>query len=551
VDVWSEVGDALKLTCNAPLYTCHTPYNIHFTYTHTHTHRVCTFNSHNTTSYTYLLNQIFLTLHHHCKSNQSHEHMLVTSLLGIFCSVLFCSVGLRICPTHSKCWFGLLSCGHVKESNLVNNYVDSNNKRLQQKSAMLQEKPSPYNEHQPPVFMESIPSFLGWSIRALVAQSRVNGREVVVPSMKLLSTRLSPSPHSSASSPSPSSDKRAEIEARVVEVMIGEYVLTIPGSVQIETRLLSLYPGRLFNFSSLERYEGLDLLHHTRLADTNLLHIGPGDIAPVTSMHVNSSYAGHACFPSSSSSSSAAKKPLPYCKGGANPGRWIRLPASIADGKCHIDKLLREVEAAKHPRRVDQSFLSPQDVAKAYTARLTQYFRQHAAPGNFTDQWLPVTEPSTDWSGDYSIYMEELAKYANGPACALAFVDQHWSVLITKRDRLSIFAPYECRYRIFDTTAAQQCLTRNQNAHPLVFNGDSVNDMMLQEANLLLDVRPAMSAEERKATTHLYVKNGKNVRNWLFSSCSCCDDIHSTYITRYMIMQQHTVVNYYYIILLL
>lgn len=345
---------------------------------------------------------------------------------------------------------------------------------------------SPYVEHQPFVFIDTIPSFLGWSLRALISQSRVDGREIITPTMKLLTTPLS-------------SRKVA------VEALIGEYVSTIPGSSVIETQILSLYPGLLFNFSALEKQEGKDLLHPVRLFSVNAANISVADITPATSMPVTFAYGGLKC------ATAAATAALPYCRGGANPGRWIKLPASIAEDQCNITATTHAIANILNYQGDKRTYRIRIQAYKNFTAR---YYRKHASVGNYTELWKPVTEVSNNWATDYKVYMAELGRYASGPVCSLAFTEPSTAL---DRDRLSIFAPYMCRYRIFGSGEAQQCLIRSHIARPLIFHGDSVSAMLLHQAQLLLNA-PAMSPEEKKKITHLYVKNGKNVCIYIFIS---------------------------------
>lgn len=110
---------------------------------------------------------------------------------------------------------------------------------------MLREH-SVYMEPRPPVFMGStLPKYMGWSVKGLVVGSRVSGREVIVPRMKLVRV------------PSVVLETEKSVGKNgSVDVFIGEYTLTIPGPVVIETKLLSLYPGRLFNFTAQQQHEG-------------------------------------------------------------------------------------------------------------------------------------------------------------------------------------------------------------------------------------------------------------------------------------------------------
>lgn len=396
-----------------------------------------------------------------------------------------------MCSTHSKCWFGLLSCGEVKETAILKRYIVKNRERLNMKMTMtMQQEQQAIFEPQPYVFINNIPAFLGWSLRALMSQTRVNGREVITPHMKLLTTSLS-------------SGKKQD----VVETLIGEYVTTIPGSSRIETHILSLYPGWLFNFSAQEKQEGRDLLHVEHLAATSEPS-SPADVAPAASMEVRVSYAGKQCSASFSARSAALPRPqpLPYCTGGANAGRWIRLPASIADGECNVSSLRNVVaEIVKVHKKGDvEEYRKRAHVHKAFMA---ETYHKLGSVSNYTAMWKSVTQFSGEWDPDYQVYMTEFARYANGAVCTLAFLE---SSILLDNDRLLLFAPYACRYRIFGSAEAQQCLIRNHTSHPLIFHGDSVNAQLLHEAQLLLNM-PAMSTTERKEATHVQLKSGNNV----------------------------------------
>ena len=114
------------------------------------------------------------------------------------------------CPTYSKCWFGLMSCGSPKEGKIKDSMVDFLTKAMVTAS-----------------IPGGVPAYTQWSVRALHMLVRVVGAEIVVPELKYL-------PLSTGE-----------------DVLIGQYVLTRPvEAAQLEMRLFELYPSILMNWTN-------------------------------------------------------------------------------------------------------------------------------------------------------------------------------------------------------------------------------------------------------------------------------------------------------------
>ena len=130
--------------------------------------------------------------------------------------ILLWPFGPKTCTTYTDCWIGVLACGEPNENSLKNMGYDLITKSL-----------SSWNQGA------RVPQMLGWSIRSLVLYIRVVGNEIVVPEQRYTSV--------------------LEMNGQGNDVLLAQYVLTKPGSYQIEMRVFELYPSVLYNWTYFQR----------------------------------------------------------------------------------------------------------------------------------------------------------------------------------------------------------------------------------------------------------------------------------------------------------
>lgn len=119
----------------------------------------------------------------------------------------------KTCPTYSKCWFGLISCGEVKKDEIEKQI------RVQLQSYFK------LNKNIKPKY----PVFKNWSIKGLHVLINLVGPELVVPEQRYLKLK----------------DKHGLIE----EVLIVQYRISRPyDNYQLYMRLFELYIGLFFDW---------------------------------------------------------------------------------------------------------------------------------------------------------------------------------------------------------------------------------------------------------------------------------------------------------------
>jgi hypothetical protein len=223
--------------------------------------------------------------------------------------LLFWPFGPVTCLLHSKCWFGVLSCGQVNETQLQNEYLKSI--KLAKPGSKQRDyvgKWVHYSDYAPHPIIDksSIPEYLGWSLRSFHVHTIINGSEVVVPRTQLVSV-------------TDSNDTKRE-------VLVNEYVLTIPGTYHVDSRVQAFYPGILYGFNKAQRAQGLDMQH--MVAFGTVRHNGPNPkfdfLKPDTRLRVVASFDGEC-------DEHRRHDSLPYCTNGNHPGRWINLPREMLE----------------------------------------------------------------------------------------------------------------------------------------------------------------------------------------------------------------------------
>jgi hypothetical protein len=267
----------------------------------------------------------------HLGNENNREFLLTHSAQEVFeqLGIIFSSFGPGDCEMDADCWSGLLTCGTFNEASFKVSYY--NHSRYKSDDTIL-------------------PMYMGWSLRAFHMNMIVKGREILLPPLQLVSLTV------------PAADG-SSIGASPVEVLIGKYVLTVPGNYSVESRVQSLYPGALFNFSAEEKSQGLDLQHvqsfgrtgHRPLRDK----ISTAEVQMPLRVHVSAAARRNRDAPSQ-------LPELPFCTDGNHRGRWLLIPDTDSVlrlcGSCAyistIAKLSRTRADVIKEESMTQSYLS-------------------------------------------------------------------------------------------------------------------------------------------------------------------------------------------------
>lgn len=230
------------------------------------------------------------------------------------------------CPTYSKCWFGLLTCGTPKLPEI-----------REQALGEISKVTKRFN-------VTTVPDVSQWSIKAIRIHARITGPEIVVPDQRLLTLSLS--------QPTPE------------EVMVLQYHLTIPGNFLIEARQLEFYPAILMPFTAY----GLENAGRVFLGGTE----SRCRAWTKCSLHANCcgcdeksmvSTTPMAIVAADGSGKCAAVSALPLCPAGdsRHAGRWIHSSNPSLTPRCeahHNYNLMTETTKA-HPLEWKQASGNP------------------------------------------------------------------------------------------------------------------------------------------------------------------------------------------------
>jgi hypothetical protein len=184
---------------------------------------------------------------------------------------------------------------------------------------------------------KGIPSFKDWTISSLHIDTRLVGYETVVP--KTQYTTL------------PSVDGRDH----GAEVLISEYILTIPGEYKLEMRLQGLYLGKMFQWTPRHVEEGAEALQSIFLGGCENrcppnVNCGPFNLPECDkkSFVVNSPFVVNSTYYGTHAMECLDKQEqkLPYCTGGNHPGRWLEIPKEVLD-TCQVEKYMKEWNAER------------------------------------------------------------------------------------------------------------------------------------------------------------------------------------------------------------
>jgi hypothetical protein len=319
--------------------------------------------------------------------------------------ILFVEFGpLSECPTFSKCWFGILSCGNMKLHPFLEEYTND----------LKNHQPVQYNlEWSASLPFRRLPTFLGWSMQSLNIQFRIVGPETLFPEVVYVPGR---------------------------NILLCSYTLTIPGSYRIEIIPREFYPGVLFNYTMKEKIEGYDLLGQKPQLLYRKTHV-------VTSLPMQSSPLF--CDPTTkqlrhtpSILSPHLPTPLPYCSKGNHPGRYLRIPVESLE-ICGAVKLLNQMSTIRKDN-LEDNLLSTRLEWEYLALNQTNHERQLRE--YFIQQYQNISQPIEE-----RILYRELLRHTdeNSSLCPLIVVND-WPLILQLLDtRHEIFAPYNCRYRFY------------------------------------------------------------------------------------------------------
>jgi hypothetical protein len=126
----------------------------------------------------------------------------------------------RECPSYSKCWFGILTCGNMKKSKILRETRDVISDWLLREDAQLARS-------------LPVPTELTWTIRSLLYHVRIVGTELISPELKYYPVLTNQDPNNPITE----------------DIVIGQYAITIPDTnYQLEIRYFEFYPAMLYNW---------------------------------------------------------------------------------------------------------------------------------------------------------------------------------------------------------------------------------------------------------------------------------------------------------------
>ncbi|KAJ1401496.1 hypothetical protein B484DRAFT_457966 [Ochromonadaceae sp. CCMP2298] len=347
----------------------------------------------------------------------------------------------QTCTTYSKCWFGVLACGNPKNTQIEK---FSNTK--------IAAELNTHNLTMP------MPTFGGFSVRALSLLTRVMGAEIVVPELRFLPLSLPP----------PSNGSQNLRTQTQTDVLVGQYHLTrthADTKTTLELRLFELYPSALYAWTpSLRRDYGMHVVGMVLLGGTEsrcrpwsscradmtccgcdlraFVSLSPSQVQVTDGLHRCPELAPD------------RRKPLPLCakQDSSQPGRWI--VSDIEAFTPHCDR--------SRPHKlfhVDKTSI---------TNRASLDHGNHSTH----DKWFEA-------SGDPCIVNSKLPE-ENGRS--------HY-----------FYAPYTCKYRFYSTGELHACLAQ-QNLTHIHVAGDSMSRDLFSFLSIYLGVARIGEAELKSMT---------------------------------------------------
>ena len=391
------------------------------------------------------------------------------------------------CETYSRCWFGLLTCGEFKHDQFQSTF-----------------------EWKDRVFS-------GWSMKSLHVDMSVSGPEIVAPRVR----------HTTVPRVDHSQGSKGE-----ASVLVADYLLTVNGEYSIDLGLMGLYPQVLYSSdrnSNSKRHlldrkiksktmsqpkgkagkvEKKSGNGHKKLQEklkSNLKFKQEKDIVDDSSLELlRSVFLGGCerrpsgrtfCVPECQKQSqvygspfvmkakyvdpiarcpSTARrepKPLPLCTGGNHRGRYLKIPPALlqhCNGTEYGDRLVAE-RARQFGKR--QWF-------DKYEAIENDYFKnaQNIDLSVIIAEMIVKSKANPRADGDNAISREdvhyaELLRYLDSEnICLLVDIGLNKKV---PSSRAEIYAPYSCKYRVYDSAKAAQCSLEDRGM--VIFHGDSMS----------------------------------------------------------------------------
>lgn len=427
---------------------------------------------------------------------------------------------LMECETHSRCWFGLLTCGFFKREEFQSTFDIGPRGGI----------------------------FRGWSMKALHVDISVSGPEVVAPRVR--HTRL------------PAATNSGD---RGTSVLLVDYMLTVNGEYTIHAGLEGLYPGMLsdvtkFNqaeesgrrflarssgrkkSSAARREQAVASSHRGSVSsakNSNTIRINKTvekinsklkfkrerELADSRSLQLLRSVYLGGCEQRKGSAFLCVKacqeqarvvggpfhmrasyidpagrvgctqphkvpsyQPLPYCTRGNHRGRYLRLPAALLEhcgGNAFSARIV--AERARHSGRRQVLELS-EAIEHAYFRRAQNFNMDPIYAAMRTGaQSRAGSGGDTGGTGDggdddsvirQDVLYSELLRYLNFEnVCLLVDIGVRSA---DPRSRADIYAPYSCKYRMYDWRRAEACLGEARG--DVVFHGDSMNRALFGNA---------------------------------------------------------------------
>lgn len=420
--------------------------------------------------------------------------------------------GPQNCLTHSRCWMGVLTCGNFKKAAL-----------------------SPFLHDGARNF---IPAF--WSPRALVLHGRLIGPEVLY-----LNFQSATLPYTGRAA----GDRNEKEDPP--QVLFASYVLTVPGDFRPEIRLHMLHYNMLKPMTAREWEKGLAAEGALYLGGSEVRSErpfggpggGPGgkplaytccgcpekavlmntggeggggsDNSETRSIQIHVDSGAHRCAaewaggPWGVGAPGTGELPpeLPFCSGGKNPGRWLEIPRHFAAEYCATDLFLAQYnkfapQGIPLPGALKVPFAVQDATVQQYFDHIDAMPTPTAVQDALKEEILSYKAPSsTEYSAHDLVAKQheaahnaEVYRYSTGNMCTMfnaepprAFYDHEFS----------LYAPYECRYRLLSGPAARQCL-KERKLDKMYFYGDSLTRALMGDSLRRLQA-VELSQEQLKA----------------------------------------------------
>lgn len=387
----------------------------------------------------------------------------------------------RACPSYSKCWFGVLTCGELKTSRILETTrpeIETWIKGMQLGS------------------VEEIdlrfPKELKWTLRSLIFHIRVIGTELISPDLRYYPLEIS-DPVGEGEEGGGGGRKRIE------DVLIGQYSITIPdNNYQLEIRHHEFYPSLLYQWSEVGLNEQKFEEYALQNAATVFLGGSEGRCKAWTKCKLSNVCCGcdeKTFIPHSPSAIQVSDKneicremipkELPVCtsqnslkrnakKGGSNnfknpPGRWIHSLSEKLSPNCGND-------VERFPSYNIIKFEFPDEANLSSTTSEVLSRRQLKDGSAFYHA-----------SGNPCILSHEKEEFGSG----------HW-----------FYAPYHCKYHFYQREEIMKCFDAVGVTHVHV-HGDSISRELFSVISRYMGIKSASESELKTLTNVMKQHNIK------------------------------------------